>query len=89
MQQAHDWGHKAIAITDHGVVQAFTDANHYIERLEKDDSFKIIYGVEGYLVDDLKEVAVKEKGQDYGAVQYICKSKGSDSFPNYPTYQHQ
>ncbi len=64
VQQAHDWGHKAIAITDHGVVQAFTDANHYIERLEKDDSFKIIYGVEGYLVDDLKEVAVNEKGQN-------------------------
>lgn len=34
----------------------FTDANHYIERLDKDDPFKIIYGVEAYLVDDLKEV---------------------------------
>ena len=63
VKRAHDWGHKAIAITDHGVVQAFTDANHYIERLEKDDPFKIIYGVEAYLVDDLKDVAVNEKGQ--------------------------
>ena len=60
---AHDWGHKAIAITDHGVVQAFPDANHYIERLDKDDPFKIIYGVEAYLVDDLTEIAVRAKDQ--------------------------
>ena len=63
VDRAHRWGHKAIAITDHGVVQGFTDANHYIERLDKDDPFKIIYGVEAYLVDDLKEVAINEKGQ--------------------------
>ncbi len=63
VKRAHDWGHKAIAITDHGVVQAFPDANHYIETLDKDDPFKVIYGVEGYLVDDLQDVAVNEKGQ--------------------------
>ena len=63
VKRAHDWGHKAIAITDHGVVQAFPDANHYIETLDKDDPFKVIYGVEGYLVDDLTDVAVGEKGQ--------------------------
>ncbi len=62
-QRAHDWGHKAIAITDHGVVQAFPDANHYIERLDKDDPFKIIYGVEAYLVDDLTDIAVRAKEQ--------------------------
>ena len=62
--RAHDWGHKAIAITDHGVVQAFPEANHYIERLPKDDPFKIIYGVEGYLVDDLTEIAVHAKNQN-------------------------
>ena len=33
------------------------DANHYIETLDKDDPFKVIYGVEGYLVDDLQDVA--------------------------------
>ena len=54
VKRAHDWGHPAIAITDHGVVQAFPDANHYIETLDKDDPFKVIYGVEGYLVDDLQ-----------------------------------
>ena len=63
VKRAHDWGHKAIAITDHGVAQSFPDANHYIETLDKDDPFKIIYGVEGYLVDDLTDVAVNEKGQ--------------------------
>ncbi len=63
LKRAHDWGHKALAITDHGVVQSFPDANHYIESLDKDDPFKVIYGVEGYLVDDLTDVAVNEKGQ--------------------------
>ena len=59
VKQAHDWGHSAIAITDHGVVQAFPDANHYIEDLDKEDPFKVIYGVEAYLVDDLTDIAVR------------------------------
>ena len=50
VKRAHDWGHPAIAITDHGVTQAFPDANHYIETLDKDDPFKVLYGVEGYVV---------------------------------------
>ena len=58
VRRAHDWGHAAIAITDHGVTQAFPDANHYIEKLSADDPFKILYGVEGYVVDDLTEIAV-------------------------------
>ena len=63
VKRAHDWGHPAIAITDHGVAQAFPDANHYIETLDKDDPFKVIYGVEGYIVDDLTEIAVNAGGQ--------------------------
>lgn len=58
VKRAHDWGHPAIAITDHGVAQSFPDANHYIETLDKDDPFKVLYGVEGYVVDDLTEIAV-------------------------------
>ena len=45
-------------------MQGFTDANHVIEDLDKDDPFKVIYGVEGYLVDDLTKIAENEKGQD-------------------------
>ena len=60
IKRAKDWGHPAIAITDHGVAQAFPVANHCIK---KDDPFKIIYGCEGYFVDDLKEFIVNSKGQ--------------------------
>ncbi len=83
VKRAYKWGHRAIAITDHGVVQAFTDANHVWEDLwkeekgkrkeagdpnpDKQDFFKIIYGVEAYLVDDLKEIVTGDKGQDLGA----------------------
>lgn len=60
IKRAKKWGHRALAITDHGCVQAFPDANH---ALEHGDEFKVIYGVEGYLVDDLKEIVTGDKGQ--------------------------
>ena len=56
-------GMDSAAITDHGVAQAFPDANHYIETLDKDDPFKVLYGVEGYVVDDLTEIAVNAGNQ--------------------------
>ena len=61
IKRAKDWGHSAMAITDHGVLQAFPIANHEIK---KDEPFKIIYGVEGYFVDDLKEIIVRSKNQN-------------------------
>ena len=54
------WGHKALAITDHGVVQAFPDADHEVDPKEE---FKMLYGVEAYLVDDLFEIVENNKGQ--------------------------
>lgn len=57
---AKAWGHKAVAITDHGVLQAFPIANHCISR---DDPFKILYGVEGYFVDDLKQLVINAGNQ--------------------------
>ncbi|MCR4787480.1 MAG: PolC-type DNA polymerase III [Lachnospiraceae bacterium] len=80
VKTAYRWGHPAIAITDHGVVHAFPDAYHVWcdlwkaekEKLEsegktpeKQDFFKVIYGCEGYLVDDLEETVVNENGQDF------------------------
>ena len=62
IKRAKKWGHKAIAITDHGCVQSFPDANHAVDPKE---DFKILYGVEGYLVDDLKETVTNGKGQTF------------------------
>lgn len=47
------WGHSAIAITDHGVVQSYPDAMH---ASDNNKLIKVIYGVEGYLVDDTKMI---------------------------------
>lgn len=66
VKTAYRWGHKAVAITDHGVVQSFPDAEHaYMDILKKDKDadFKVIYGSEIYLVDDTEETVVNEKGQ--------------------------
>ncbi len=68
---AYHWGMPAVAITDHGVVHAFPEGNHvrqdlwkaYKKNCEKkgidagryEDFFKIIYGVEGYLVNDIED----------------------------------
>ena len=59
ISRAKSWGHKALAITDHGVVQAFCDADH----MDDLGDFKVIYGCEIYLVDDTKEIVTNGKGQ--------------------------
>ena len=61
IKRAMKWGWKSIAITDHGVVQAFPEA-HKLLGLDNPD-MKIIYGVEAYLVPDGSPVVVNDKGQ--------------------------
>ncbi len=67
--RAKEWGHNALAITDHGVVQGFTEAWHALQKLEgkfgfkEMFDFKMLYGVEAYLVDDLKTVVTNSKNQ--------------------------
>ncbi len=60
LKRAESWGMDALAVTDHGCVQAFPDALH--TKLSPD--FKVIYGMEGYLVNDIEELVVNGRGQD-------------------------
>ncbi len=62
IKRAKSWGHPAVAVTDHGVVQAFPEASHTYDAIA-DDDFKVIYGVEAYLVDDLKDIVYGSRGQ--------------------------
>ena len=57
VKRAHSWGHPAIAITDHGIAQAFPDAMNTWNGL-KDDNFKVIYGCEAYVVNDLMKKVI-------------------------------
>ncbi len=70
IERAAKWGHTAIAITDHGVAQAFPEAMNTANKLKKGETpIKIIYGVEDYFVDDsLKVVTGKATGSIEGDI---------------------
>ena len=70
VKQAADWGHRAIAITDHGCCQSFTDALHAVEGKKPpkvagtDEIIKILYGCEGYYVNDVDDRIVVHGDRD-------------------------
>ena len=63
IKRAMRWGMKSIAITDHGVVQAFPEAHKLLGRDNPD--MKVIYGVEAYLAPDKKPSVTNIKGSKY------------------------
>ena len=68
LKRAVKWGMKSIAITDHGVVQAFPDAHKYLEKDHPD--LKVIYGVEAYLAPDKTPSVSFSKGQNIEDATY-------------------
>ncbi len=60
INRAISWGHTAIALTDHGVVQSYPDA---MKASDNNEKIKVLYGVEGYLVNDDAKIVYNPKGQ--------------------------
>ena len=90
IKQAAAWGHKAIAITDHGCCQSFTDALHVVEDWKgapkvagTDETIKILYGCEGYYVNDVDDRIVvhgtKDMSFDQEFVAFDLETTGLSS----------
>lgn len=72
INRAYQFGHKAVAITDHGVAQAFPDAMNAASAINKDgEKIKVIYGTEAYFMDDLVESVEGESDYDLTS-SFVC-----------------
>ncbi len=77
INRAKEYGHKALAITDHGVVQAFPDACDAAEKA----GVKLLYGVETYIVDDLETIVKNSKNQNINS-EYVIFDIETTGFHN-------
>nr|WP_300280071.1 PolC-type DNA polymerase III [Peptacetobacter sp.] len=75
--RAAKWGHKAIAITDHGVVQGFPDAMN----AAKKEGIKVLYGVEGYLTEDNKD-AIEDANDELLSQEFVVFDLETTGFSN-------
>ncbi len=85
MDRVAEWGHKAVAITDHGVVQGFPEAYEWA----KARNIKLVYGMEGYLVDELRQkqayhviILVKNRQGLKNLYRLVSKSHLEDFYRN-------
>ncbi len=81
INRAVKWGHKAIAITDHGVVQSYPDA---MKASDNNEKIKVLYGVEGYLIDDSARIIYDAGGEtiDNSFVVFDIETTGLDKNKN-------
>ena len=72
IEKANEWGHAAVAITDHGVAQAYPEAMNTVKAINKDGgNFKVIYGVEAYFVNDMLPIVTGDDNRNFDD-EYIC-----------------